>query len=564
MSKNIVIIGGSAAGPKAAARARRLDQTATITLIQKDEDLSMASCGYPYYIGGTFDTRKALLSTSYGALRDPRYFLDIKNIQAVINTVATFIDKKKQTVSFTNLITNETGSLNYDKLIIATGATPKKPPIEGLELQGVTHLQSMADTDYLRTLCERMMVEKAVVIGGGLIGMEMCEALVESEVDDVTIVEFLPQILPFLDWDLAKLVENHCTSKSVTIKTNHSATRFIGEDGELTGVELNDGTIIDCELAVVAVGVTPNITLAKNAGLEIGELGGIKVNEYMQTSNAHIYAVGDCIEINNIISKQQVLAPMGDLANLEGRVAGENAVSGNKIKFPGVLQTGICKVFEYTAGSAGLSDATAKKLGYDCISSVTTGPDKPGFMDPASLISRITADGKTGKILGFQCVGMGDVSRQLATAAMALTGKLTIDEASNLDLPYAPPFSPAIDHFIAAAHVLQNKMNGLLTGLTAIDVRNKIDNDETPFIIDVREHSEYSQTQIGIGEMIIPIGELKNRLNELPEDKDKEIICFCKLSLRGYEASLIIRDYGWKNVSVMEGGINAWPYAMKK
>ncbi|MBT4290371.1 MAG: FAD-dependent oxidoreductase [Deltaproteobacteria bacterium] len=564
MSKNIVIIGGSAAGPKAAARARRLDQKAIITLIQKEEHLSMASCGYPYYIGGTFDARSALLSTLDGALRDPDYFINVKNINAIINTEATVINKENRTVSYKNLITNETGSINYDELIIATGATPKKPPIDGLDLEGVTHLHSMADTDYLRKLCERMMVEKAVVIGGGLIGMEVCEALIESEVEEVTIVEFLPQILPFLDWDLAKLVENHCVTKAVKIITSRSASRFIGNNGELTGIELDDGTIIDCELAVVAVGVQPNIKLAETAGLEIGKFGGIKVNQYMQTSDEHIYAVGDCIETKSVITGQQVLAPMGDLANLEGRVAGENAILGNKKTFPGVLQTGICKIFEYTAGSTGLSETTAKKLGFDCISSVTSGADKPHFMSAARLISRITADRKTGKILGFQCVGMGDVSRQLATAAMALAGQLTIDTAANLDLPYAPPFSPAIDHFIAATHVLQNKMNGLLTGISAIEVKKKIDSDETPFLLDVRENGEYNQNHIGIGETTIPIGELKKRLNELPEDKDKEIICFCHFSLRGYEASLTIRNNGWKNVNVMEGGISAWPYAMKK
>jgi len=562
--KRIVIIGGSAAGPKAAAKARRMDEHAEVVILQKDADLSMASCGYPYYVGGYFDDRNMLLCTPAGIVRDPQFYLNAKNIKTGTNTEVTGIDRKAHEVSFKSLLTGVTGTVAYDKLVIATGATPRMPPIPGVDLKGITTLQSMKDADFLRRVRDEGTIKKAVIIGGGLIGIETCEALQLAGVE-ITVIELLPQLLTFLDWDLAKLVENHVKTKNANVITGNGIVEFLGENGRLTGVKLANGTELPCELAVVAIGVIPNVKLAREAGLSIGATGGIEVNEYMQTSDPDIYAVGDCVETVHRITGKKVLAPYGDLANLQGRVAGENAVMGNTVIFPGTIQTGICKVFDYSAGSTGLSETSAKKNGYDDIVTVmNASTDKPNFMGGELIITKLVCERSTGKILGAQCIGPGNAAKQIAQWAMAIQAGMHVEDIVNADLPYAPPFSLAIDHFIATAHLMQNKLKGRLKGVSPMEVRKKLDEKDRPFFIDARGPDEYEQVRLGIGETLIPLGALRRRLGELPQDKDREIVCYCKISLRGYEAALVLEANGWRNVKVMEGGIAAWPYAREK
>ncbi len=563
-NRRIVVVGGSAAGPKAAAKARRVDENAEITIIQKSPELSMASCGYPYYVGGFFDDRNALLCSATGVVRDPIYFMNAKNIVARTETEVLSIDRAKKTVLCRHLPTDDQEEVAYDALVLATGAAPKIPPVPGRELRGITTLQSMQDADYLRKIRDEKTIHKAVVVGGGLIGIETCEALSLAGIE-ITSVEMLPQLLTFLDWEMARLVENHVRSKGVNVITGNGLAAFLGEDGQLTGVKLANGTELPCELAVVAIGVRPNSTLAREAGLEVGASGGIVVNEYMQTSDPDIYAAGDCVEIPNRITGKRIHAPYGDLANLEGRVAGENAALGPKVTFPGTISTGICKIFEYAAGTTGLSEHTARENGFDDIVTViNASPDKPAFMDSKLLVTKLVADKSTGKILGAQCVGPGAVAKQIAQWAMALQGGLSVEDLVNSDLPYAPPFSLAIDHFIATAHLMQNKMKGRLKGISATEVKNKLDSSDKPFMLDVRGPDEFEVMRLGVGETLIPVGALRKRLNELPEDKNREIITFCKISLRGYEAALILEANGWTNVRVMEGGIMAWPFRREK
>ncbi|MDI6742421.1 MAG: FAD-dependent oxidoreductase [Smithella sp.] len=562
--KRIIVIGGSAAGPKAAAKARRIDNDAEVIILQKEADLSMASCGYPYYVGGYFNDRNMLLCTPAGVVRSPMFYLNAKDIDARVNTEVTDIDRKKHTISFKNLASGETGSLNYDKLIIATGAVPRMPPVPGTDLEGITTLQSMKDADFLRKIRDEGKIKKAVVIGGGLIGIETCEALQLAGIE-ITVIELLPQLLTFLDMEMAKLVENHVRSKGANVITENGIAAFLGEEGKLTAVKLQNGIELPCKLAVLAIGVQPNVKLAKEAGLKIGELGGVDVNEFMQTSDPDIYAVGDCVETLNRITGKKVHAPYGDLANLQGRVAGENAASQNCVTFPGTIQTGICKVFDYAAGSTGLSETTAKRLEYpDIITVINASPDKPGFMEGKLLVTKLIADKKTGQVLGAQCIGPGNVSKQIAQWAMAIQGKLTVEDLVNADLPYAPPFSLAIDHFIATVHIMQNKMKGRMKGISCKEVRDKLLAGEKPFLIDTRGPEEFEEMRLGIGETLIPLGALRKRMKELPEDKNKEIICFCKISLRGYEAALALEGNGWEDVKVMEGGIMAWPYPREK
>lgn len=562
--KRIIVIGGSAAGPKAAAKARRLDENAEIVIIQKAPDLSMASCGYPYYVGGFFNDRNQLLCTPTGVVRDPKFYLNAKGIVARTETEALKIDRKKKTVQVKDLKSGKDETISYDKLVICTGAVPKRPPIPGADLAGITTLQSMQDADLLRKVRDEKKITKAVIIGGGLIGIETCEALQLAGIE-ITVIEMLPQLLTFLDWELAKLVENHVRSKKANVITDNGIAEFLGENGKLTGVKLQNGIELPCELAVVAIGVSPNAKLAKEAGLEIGATGGIVVNDSMQTSDPDIYAAGDCVESINLITGKKVHAPYGDLANLQGRVAGENAAIGNGATFPGTIQTGICKVFDFAAGSTGLSEKSARTAGFTNIETViNASPDKPGFMEGLLLVTKLVVDKKGGRILGAQCVGPGDVSKQLAIWAMAIKAGLSVEDMVNADLPYAPPFSLAIDHSIATAHIVQNKLKGRMKGISCYDVKKKLDAGEKPFILDTRGPDEYELMRLGIGERLIPLGALRSRLGEIPEDKDAEIICFCKISLRGYEAARVLEGRGWKNVKVMEGGIAAWPFPREK
>jgi NADPH-dependent 2,4-dienoyl-CoA reductase/sulfur reductase-like enzyme len=285
-AKRIIVIGGSAAGPKAASKARRMDENAEITIFQKASDLSMASCGYPYYVGGFFDDRSQLLCSPAGVVRDAKFFWNAKKINTKVLTEVTRIDRKQKKVEFTDLTTGKTGRAAYDKLVIATGSNARKPPVPGVELEGITTLQSLSDADYLRKIKDEGVIKKAVVIGGGLIGIETLEALHLAGIH-ITLIELLPQMLTFLDKHMARLVEKYVQTKVNVILQNGVAS-FLGENGVLKAVKLQDGTEIPCDLAVVAIGVTPNNKLAKEAGLAIGETGGILVDEYMQTTDPDI------------------------------------------------------------------------------------------------------------------------------------------------------------------------------------------------------------------------------------------------------------------------------------
>ncbi|MBW1650735.1 MAG: FAD-dependent oxidoreductase [Deltaproteobacteria bacterium] len=563
--KKIIVIGGSAAGPKAASKAKRVDRKADVKLFQREPELSMATCGYPYYIGGVCDDRNMLIATPAGVKRDINFFINAKGVEAYVETEVVSIDRKKHKIVCKNFNNAAEAAYEYDKLIICTGSASKIPPVPGIDLKGITPLTKLKDADYLRKIRDEKKIKKAVVVGGGLIGLETCEALKLAGIE-VTVVEMLPQILPFLEFDLAKLVENHIRSKGVDIIINDGVAEFFGENGGLKYVKLKSGKELSCELAVLSIGVSPNSKLAADVGLDIGEFNGISVNEYMQTSDPDVYAAGDCVEINNLITNKKMYAPFGDLANLEGRVAGENAALGNCVTFNGAIRTGICKIFDFSAGCTGLSETAAKNAGFtDIITAVNAGPDKPLFMKPNPLISKIIADKNTNAILGYQCIGQGDVSRQISTASVIITGKMKLDDIINLDLPYAPPFSLAIDHFIASAHILQNKLKGRMIGISVREVYERVAvNKEKVFLLDMRGENEYEIMRLGIGEVSIPLGALTKRFSELPSDKNAEIICFCKVSMRGYEAAVILNDKGWKNVKVMEGGVMAWPYSREK
>ncbi len=562
-SKRIVVIGGNAAGPKAAARAKRLDQSAEVLLLQKAPELSMASCGYPYYVEGRFKERKKLLCTPTGVVRDPGFFAAAKGVDARINTEATAIDRAAKTVTARHLPTGEDFSLPYDKLILCTGSVPRVPPIPGRDLVGITALNTLAEADSLRALAETKAAKNAIILGGGLIGVETCEALTSAGIS-VTIVEQLPQIFGSLDPEIAKLLEAHITAKGVKVITGCGVAAFLGQEGRVVTARLADGRELPCDIAVIATGVAPNIALAQAAGLEIGKTGGIAVDAHMRTSDPDILAAGDCTEITHCITGKKTVAPYGDLANLEGRVAADTAVLGPVSSFPGTIDSGICKVFDFAAGSTGLSEARARAAGFDVVVAINASPDKPDFMGAFLLVSKLVVEAKSGRVLGFQCVGPGSVTRQVSVAATAIAGGLLVDDMTTLDLPYAPPYSLAIDHVIASAHLVQNKRHGLMTGIPCTALKAKLDAGETPFLLDVRAPAEYEVMRLGLGEILIPLGQLKQRLAELPDDPAQEIVVYCKISMRGYEAQRVLEAKGYSKVTVLEGGIMAWPFPREK
>jgi NADPH-dependent 2,4-dienoyl-CoA reductase/sulfur reductase-like enzyme/rhodanese-related sulfurtransferase len=565
MATKIIVIGGSAAGPKAAAKARRIMQDAEITIIQKGRYLSMASCGYPYYVGGVFEDKTKLISSPTGTPRDSAFFRKTKDINAVVNTEVIEIDRNNKVIKARNLKTNELSSYNYDKLVIATGASPIFPAIEGKGLNNIRTLQSMDDADELRKLAKSGTIKSAVIVGGGLIGIETCEALQLAGIK-VTVVEKQKQILPFLDCEMAALVASEVRKNNTEIITGVSVVAFNGSD-VVESVSLSDGRKLECDLVVIAIGVSPNISLAKESGLRIGTTGAIWVNKFLQTSDPDIYAAGDCIEITDLVTSTKIKThwPMGDAANLQGRIVGQNITRGNSASYEGAVLTGICKVFNYSVGSAGISERRARAEGYsNIITSIHFALDKPGFMGGEPIGIKLVADKRTGVLLGAQIIGSGDVSKRLAIASMALHNKMHIHEMVNLDLPYAPPFSPAIDNFITAIHVLENKLLGYVNGITAIELKERLDKGDEIYILDVRDTNEYNHSRLGIGEILLPLGSLRKHADMLPKDKTKEIITFCQISLRGYEAARFLSSLGYEDVKILEGGIMAWPYKKEK
>ncbi len=448
--------------------------------------------------------------------------------------------------------------------MLAVGASPIKPPIKGIDLENVTTLHDINNALFIKEKVKSNSIKKAVIIGGGLIGIETAEAFALAGIK-VTVVEKLPYILPFLDPEMALIVQNHLHQKGARVITGVAATEFLGE-GKVSGVKLDNGEALEADFVVVSIGVKPNNELAKTANLKLGVKGAICVNNFMQTSNHDIFAAGDCVEITDLVTFNKIHWPMGDAANLQGRVAAQNMVLGNRTEYPGAIMTGICKVFDYTVGSVGLSESRARAEGYSNImTAIHAAPDKPGFMGGKLLIIKLVADKSTGKLLGMQAAGPGDVSKRLAIGAMALHNCMHVHQLVNLDLPYAPPFSQALDGFITAVHVLENKLLKRMDGISSMELKAIIENDEEkPFLLDVRGPDEYEQMRLDAGETLIPLGKLRQMTDKLPQDKDAPIITWCKISLRGYEASCILRGLGYTNVRVLEGGLMAWPFGLKK
>lgn len=556
--RRIVIIGGVAAGPKAAAKIIRLDPEADVTILERGIFLSYAGCGLPYYVSGVVREQADLMSTPAGALRDEVFFQNVKNVHVHSRTEAVAIDRDRKVVTARRLEDGAESEIPYDRLVLATGAEPVVPPVPGIELAGVLKLHGVEDAEAIKASLAARQALDVVIVGGGLIGVEMTEALVESGCR-VTVVEMLPQLLPMLDADMAWHVAAHMESKGVRVLTSTRVTSMRPRSGspESVGSVETTAGLLPADLVIMAVGVRPNVGLARAAGLEIGETGAIRVDDHLATSDPDIFAVGDCVETRHLITGRPAYVPLGSTANKQGRVAAVNACGGNDT-FPGILGTSICKVFDIGVARSGLSETEARGAGFDVVTALTPAPDKPHFMPTARMLMlKVVADRATRRLLGIQAVGPGDGARRVDIAAMAMTYGATVDDLAKADLTYAPPFSPAMDNVITACDVLRNKLDGVAEGLPPAAVKAMLDAGEPIFFLDVRSPAEVAAVAIP-GAVNIPLGQLRKRITELP--RDRRIVTFCKISLRGYEAALIARAAGHEDAAFMDGGIVMWPY----
>lgn len=560
MSKNkYLIIGGVACGPKAASRLRRLDPEAEITIVERGEILSYGGCGMPYFLSGEVKDLKELWSTPIGVPRDSQFFQKVKNIKILDRTLAEKINRAEKNVEVINLETGKPIKLYYDKLVLAVGGTPIIPPIEGKDLNNVFKLNHPFDASKIKEAVDRGKIKNVVIVGGGLIGLEVAEALQKSGIK-VTVVEMMDRLLPkMLDKEMSSLLMKDMKANGIDISVSNKVLKFEGDDqGNIKAVVTEKGTI-DARLALIAVGVKPNTKLAEDAGLEISETGAIKVNDYLQTSDPNIYAGGDCIDNINLLCNKRVYTPLGDLANIHGRIIANN-IAGIQETFTGVLGTSICKVFDFNVGAIGLTEEMARKNNYAVVTVISPGPDKAHFYPTAKTIFiKLVGDRKTGKILGAQIVGPGDVAKRINMLSIGMYYGITAETLAKTDLAYAPPFAPAMDNLITAANIMQNKINGIAKSITPIEVKEKLDQKEDFILLDVRSPKEVENIALPYDNIVyIPLGALREKYHELP--KDKEIVIFCKVSLRGYEAQKILEEKGFTNVKFMDGGIVSWPY----
>lgn len=551
---HIVIIGGTACGPKAAARARRCDPHAKITIIEQGEDLSTATCGLPYYVSGVIDNEDFMVA------RQPDYFEITMDMTVLIETHATAIDPGAHKVEVLDLNTNANSAIGYDKLVLATGSRPLVPDWAGRDLEGIFTVTDIPDANAIKDYLAKTGNKKDIVIvGAGLIGLEMAESFVHMGCN-VTIFEALDRVLPtLLDPDIAIMVEKHLGEKGARVVCGQRVSGFRGDkDGRVRQV-IAGASEFEADLVVLALGVRPEVTLAKAAGLAIGTTGGISVNKYLQTSDPNIYAGGDCVENVHLITGKKTLAPMGSTANKHGRIIGTN-VTGGKETFPGVLGTAIVKVFDFNVGRTGLSESQAREAGYDTVMSLVPSNEHATYYPGSREITvKLVADKASGKLLGGQVVGMGEAAKRIDVLVAALSFGGTVANLAGTDLSYAPPYNSALDPLHNAANVIRNKQSGLARTLTPAEVKNKLDNGDNFVLLDVRSPREWQEQRIDARQVKhIHVAELRRRLGELSQDE--EIVIYCQTSIRAYQAQRILDGAGFKNVKFMDGSLDAWPY----
>lgn len=545
---NYLIIGGVAGGATVAARLRRMDEKANIILLERGKYVSYANCGLPYYIGDTINNREKLFVQTAKGFTD-RFRIDIRTEQEV-----TAIRPDKKEVEIKNLSTGETYTETYDKLVLSPGAEPLRPGIEGIGSKKIFTLRNVPDTDTIKNYVNTENPKRAIVVGGGFIGLEMAENLYDLGIQ-VDVVEMANQVMAPLDFSMAAIVHRQLTDKGVGLHLEDGVSRFEEKDGGVT-VHLRSGKQIATDMVLLSIGVRPETKLAKDAGLAIGERGGIAVNDYMQTSDADIYALGDAVEVRHLVTGQPALIPLAGPANKQGRIVADNIVFGNKKKYPGSIGTSIAKVFDLTVAAAGANAKLLQQNNIPYISSYTHGASHAGYYPGAVPLSiKILFAPENGKLLGAQIVGFNGVDKRIEMLAQVIQRGGTVHDLAELEHAYAPPYSSAKDPVNMAGFVAENILN---KKSRIIQWRELAELPADTIRIDVRTHDEYKLGTIP-GFINIPVDELREHLDELP--KEKPIVVTCAVGLRGYLAYRILVQNGFKHVRNLSGGYKTWSVA---
>ncbi len=560
--KKIVIIGGVAAGPKAACRLKRLMPGAEVTVIDQDSLISYGGCGIPYYVSGDVADEKELRSTSFHMVRDEYFFDKAKGVKTLTSTRALAIDRTNKTVQLEDLKTGKRSDIAYDTLMLATGSQPVTPPIPGNDAIGVFTVSDLHKAIAIKEMIAQGKVGKAVVIGGGAIGIEMAEALTDLWGVETSIVEFKNQLLPrIIDWPLATILKKHLLDHNVAVYLGEAAEEIIVEDGKVSAVRTGNRTL-DADMVILAVGVRPRAKLAQDAGLLVSASGGIVVNERMQTSDPDIYAAGDCVDIIHLVSGKRFVAPFGSMANREGRVVADN-IAGIPSVFKGGVGSFIVKAFEMSLGSVGLSLESALAEGFDADFSLSSPSDRAHFYPGQDILClQLVFDKRSRKVLGLQGTGpVNDaLSARIDAAAVALSVGATIDDFANIEMAYSPPFSSAIDPINAAAYIADNLCDKRMRQISMQEFYSWMaDPSSHPDwqVLDVRHEKQAGPFVEHFGASLwssLPYDQVRDRYSELPTDK--KLIIFCNAGSRSFEIQVFLDYIGVKNSTVLPGGFN--------
>jgi NADPH-dependent 2,4-dienoyl-CoA reductase/sulfur reductase-like enzyme/rhodanese-related sulfurtransferase len=530
----ILVVGGVAGGASAAARARRVDESAEITIFERGPYISFANCGLPYHIAGEIEDRSKLL------IMTPEKMWTRSHVEVHVHQEVLSIDRPAKTIRVRRNDGLEQ-DFSYDKLILSQGAKPIVPAITGADLPNVFTLRDVPDMDRILAFLDSRKPGTAAIIGGGFIGLEMAEAFHRRGIK-VTVIEKLPQILPLLDRDMALHLENCVRGDKFAVMTGAEARSFSVE-----GVELTNGAFVPAELILLSVGVRAEVELARRAGLEIGVTGGVKVNARMESSDPDIYAVGDAAETTHMLTGARTRIPLAGPANRQGRIAGANAAGGHFL-YAGALGTSIVRVLHMTAGFTGLNSAQAAKAGFSFFTSVTIDPNHASYYPGSSPMRiKVVAEEGTGRVLGAQIVGEDGVDKRTDVLATAIAGKMTVFDLESLDLAYAPPFGSANDPVNTAGFVADHIVRGDVATISPEDWK-----PDGEFLLDVRESSEVARYGSLKNALSIPLGELRDRLGELP--RDRKILIYCQKGQRGYLAACTLKGSGFKDVVNLRGG----------
>lgn len=562
MSKKIVIIGAVAAGPKAACRLMRLQPDWDVTMVDQDDLISYGGCGIPYYVSGDVSDESELRATSYHLVRDAHFFEECKGVKVMIKTRALAIDRKAKTVKVEHLDTGKQEDLPYDKLLLSTGAKPFDLPIPGAELDGVFSIANLHKAIDIKAMIAQGKVSRAVVIGGGAIGIEMAEALTDLWGVETVLLELAPQLLPRLvDRHFADMLKKHLEEKKIPIHTQESATEIIGRDGKVVGVKTTQREL-EADLVIMAVGVRPRSELAKAAGLEVTPRGGIKVNQRMQTSDPDIYSAGDCVALTNLVTGQDMVVPLGSLANREGRVVGDN-MAGIPSRFKGVLGSFIMKAFERCIASTGLTYEGALAEGFDADFALSAPADRAHFFPSQSVvIVQLVFDRKSRRVLGFQAFGMmnDSISARVDTAAALIAKESTIEDFGLVEMAYAPPFSSAIDSLNAAAYVAENLCDNRMRRVDMprfLAWMQDMSIEPDWAVLDLRHPKDVAPyvEKFGADKWFgLEYRHVREQYKDLPAGKTW--IIFCDAGTRSYEIQVFLDHVGMTKTLVFSGGMN--------